>query len=74
MTVLKSKDEADLLNNSWMFDGDCKFLDGKDSLDGNKIYFTSFPRSGNSFLRRLLEEVTGIATGSNWPQKTGWSL
>ena len=28
---------------------------------------TSFPRSGNSMLRRLVENVTGVETGSNMP-------
>ncbi len=27
--------------------------------------FVSFPRSGNSFLRRFIEQITGIVTGSD---------
>jgi hypothetical protein len=30
-----------------------------------KVGLVSYPRSGNSFLRRLLEDATGIATGSD---------
>lgn len=31
----------------------------------NRVICASVPRSGNSFLRRLLENITGIATGSD---------
>lgn len=37
-------------------------------LDGEKIeqtFFASFPRSGNTWLRKLLEVITGIITGSD---------
>jgi len=29
------------------------------------VIFASYPRSGNTFLRKYLEEITGIATGSD---------
>jgi hypothetical protein len=32
-------------------------------MEGNKIGLASFPRSGNSFLRKFLEQITGITTG-----------
>ena len=32
-----------------------KFLDSTKSLNGNRVAFASFPRSGNSFLRKTLE-------------------
>ena len=32
-------------------------------MTGNKVSLTSFPRSGNTFLRKFLEGVTGITTG-----------
>ena len=38
-------------------------MDGE-PLDGNKIGLTSIMRSGNAFLRRKIEHVSGIATGS----------
>ena len=31
----------------------------------DKILLTSYPRSGNSFVRKVLEEMTGIVTGSD---------
>ena len=30
---------------------------------GNRVGLASFPRSGNSFLRKFLERITGITTG-----------
>ena len=54
-----------------MFDGQNRFLDGSEPLNSdkhaNRIQFTSFPRSGNSFLRRLIESVSGVTTGSSIP-------
>lgn len=47
-----------------MFEGGAKFLDGKKNT-GNKLAFISFPRSGNSFLRKYLESLTGVITGSD---------
>jgi hypothetical protein len=35
---------------------------------------TSFPRSGNSFLRKFLEQITGIYTGSDGNIKMGVML
>jgi len=34
---------------------------------GHKVAYDSFARSGNTFLRKLFEQVTGISTGSNFP-------
>ena len=43
-----------------------RFLDDKvDMTQGDRVAFCSFPRSGNSFLRKYLEEITGICTGSD---------
>lgn len=70
--VLRSKDHSLLDSASWMFDKDCeKYLDMKSerSVDkmGQKISYSTFPRCGNSFLRKYLQLVTGIATGSDMP-------
>ena len=54
MNVLKIKDESLWEQSQWMFDGEFRFLDGE-SLGFNKIAFNTYPRSGNSFLRRLVE-------------------
>ena len=69
--VLKSKD-ADLFNQSkWMFAA--RFLDGGD-LENNSIAFTSYARSGNSMLRKILEQISGVATGGTMPLITSTSL
>ena len=48
-----------------LLSGDFKFLDKKISMAGNKITLASWPRSGNSFTRKILELVTGVFTGSD---------
>lgn len=62
--VLLSKDMKDYEDNRWMFEGGAKFLDGED-IDGSRIAMVTYPRTGNTFLRKLLQEITGIATGSD---------
>ena len=71
-TMLKSKDEKLFEDSKWVWDGDFKFLDGEKT--ESKIAFNTFPRSGNSFLRRLLEQVTGISTGATVMLHTATSL
>ncbi len=34
---------------------------------GNRVAFASYPRTGNSFLRKILENITGVFTGSDMP-------
>lgn len=47
-----------------MFDGHFRYLDGQPN-KSNKVAFCSFPRSGNTFLRKYLELLTGIVTGAD---------
>lgn len=60
--MLRSKDEALFASSKWIFDGDFKFCDGAEL--PSKIAFNTYPRSGNSFLRKFLEQCTGISTGA----------
>ena len=62
--LLLSKDLDRDQELQWIKNNQFRFLDGQ-SMDGWHTGFCSFPRSGNSFLRRLLEESTGIFTGSD---------
>jgi len=71
--MLRSKDENLLEQSRWQFDQEFRFLDGG-SLQDNRVCFTSFPRSGNSFLRRTIEQVTGITTGATMSLNTSTSL
>ena len=52
--LMISTDESKFRENAWRWDGDFRFLDGA-PLTNKKIGFTSYPRSGNSFLRRYVE-------------------
>ena len=63
-SLLKSSDAELWARSKWIFDGTVRFLDGQPNLS-NKIAFCSFPRSGNSFLRKYTELLTGITTGSD---------
>lgn len=67
LSILKSSDPSLLEGNSWIFDGKFRFLDRQPIPAGQKIAFDTFPRSGNSYLRRFLETITGVSTGSNVP-------
>lgn len=59
VAMLKSKDEGLYIKNKWIFENEFKFLDGK-PIKSNKIAFASFPRAGNTFLRKCCELLTGI--------------
>jgi hypothetical protein len=48
-----------------MFKGEIKVLDGQPNTS-NKIAFASFPRSGNTFLRKYCELLTNIDTGADF--------
>ena len=61
--ILKSHDPALLEANQWIFDGERRFLD-RQSIP-IQVAYNSFPRSGNTMLRRFLENITGVTTGSN---------
>ena len=41
-----------------------RFL-GVDEREGPCVVLASYPRSGNSLLRKILEEITGVITGSD---------
>jgi len=45
------------------FGNQARFLTGTQR--SLSITYTSYPRSGNTFLRKYLENITGIATGSD---------
>ena len=67
MAILRSKDPSLLEENSWMFDGQTRLLDGAEIPTGQKVAFDTWPRTGNSFLRKFIEQITGIYTGANMP-------
>ena len=70
--MLRSSDESVFTKNKWIYDGDFKFCDGEKL--PSKIAFNTYPRSGNSFLRKYLEQLTGISTGATVQLHTSSSL
>jgi hypothetical protein len=62
--LFKSKDEVAWEKSKWIFDGKLRYLDGSRNR-GNKIALSSFPRSGNTFMRKYTDLLTGVHTGSD---------
>mmetsp|Transcript_30026 Transcript_30026/g.21783 ORF Transcript_30026/g.21783 Transcript_30026/m.21783 type:complete len:211 (+) Transcript_30026:468-1100(+) len=71
--MMRSKDRTLYEESKWQFDGHARFLDGE-KINGNKVGFLSYPRSGNSFLRKTLESTVGIPTGGVISLHTSTSL
>jgi hypothetical protein len=69
--MLKSTDQS--LMMQYVFDGNAALLDGS-PLGAEAIGMTGFPRSGTSFTRKIIEQVTGLATGSTVHLYTGTLL
>jgi hypothetical protein len=36
-------------------------------MTGNKVAFATYPRTGNSFLRKIIESISGVFTGGDMP-------
>lgn len=53
--LMSPVNEENLLEYEAMVAGEPKFLDGTCSMFGSRVAFASYPRSGNSFLRRMIE-------------------
>jgi hypothetical protein len=60
--ILLSKDLSRVDDLQWTSLGP-RFLDGKVDMTGNNIGFCSYPRSGNTFMKKFIEQVTGVVTG-----------
>jgi len=62
-----TSDDSKLLEE-WQF-GDAEFFDIKSHNTPETMFemvsYSSYPRCGNSFLRKYLQNITGIATGSD---------
>jgi len=63
-TLLLSKDLARNKELDWT-QKEMRFLDASETLEGDRIAFLSFPRTGNTMTRKYIESVTGIFTGSD---------
>lgn len=65
--ILLSTDLSRVPEYEKLISGDLKFLDSKVNMIGNRVCFASFPRTGNTLLRKILESITGVFTGSDMP-------
>ena len=63
--LLLSKDNARQPELDALLHGSLKFLSSETKPP--LVAFASFPRSGNTFLRKYLENITGIYTGADLP-------
>ena len=56
--TLRSNDKSLLEQNKWMFDEECRFLDPDSATNVQAmrqvVSYSSYPRCGNSFLRKYL--------------------
>ena len=62
--MLRSKDEKQWEKSKWIYDGTLRMLDGE-AIKSNKIALASFPRSGNTFIRKYFDLLTGIHSGAD---------
>jgi hypothetical protein len=73
--VLRSDDKEMLEQNKWIFEGNCKYLDPLSERNventGNMVAYSTYPRCGNSFLRKYLQMITGVATGADMTLELG---
>ena len=63
--LLLSKDLSREKELDWIDSEGYRFLDKSEDMLGNMVAFQSFPRTGNTFLRRYLENITGVFTGAD---------
>lgn len=71
--IFLSKDENELIENAWIFEGAYKYLDGE-KINGEKIALNIFPRSGNAFITTYLQKIAGIELGFDLPVTSGLDL
>ena len=73
--VLLSKDMSlyEEYKKKYWDDKKLRFLNG-DPIDGNRTAYQSMARSGNTFLRKYLELITGVPTGSDMTLKYAMPL
>ena len=71
LALMKNKDS--LSEHLAWFEGGSKYLDGED-IGSEKVCLTSYHRSGNTFMRKYLEAITGIATGADTSLDVSLSL
>jgi hypothetical protein len=73
--VLLSKDREvyEKYKAEFFDDGVVRFLDGK-PIDGERISYLTYTRSGNTFLRKYMELIMGVVTGSEFTTRIAFPL
>ena len=66
-SLLLSTDKSKMEEYLNLISGDLKFLDKKTPLGNEKVAFSSFCRTGNSFSRKMMEQITGVFSGADMP-------
>ena len=62
--ILLSRDLTRLKEIEWTRSEPARFLDNTVDMSGNRVALTSYPRSGNALVKKFLEAITGVTTGS----------
>ena len=73
-SLLLSNDLTKLEDFKKLSEGGSKFLDRRNDMIGNRVAFDTFPRTGNSFLRKLTESTTGVFNGIDIPLEMALSF
>lgn len=60
--ILLSKDLSRQQELAWI-GKESRFLDGTVDMAGNNVGFCSYPRSGNTVIKKFIEQITGVVTG-----------
>ncbi|CDW84253.1 UNKNOWN [Stylonychia lemnae] len=72
LNKLSSPKESLQDEDQWMIETPPMFLDGHPL--NNRILLATFPRTGNSFLRQYLENITNIVTGTDMDFAVNYEL
>jgi len=65
--LLLSTDKSRIGEYETLISGELKFLDKKVQLGMDKVALSSFCRTGNSFSRKVMEQITGVFSGADMP-------
>jgi hypothetical protein len=65
--LLLSTDKSKMNEYETLIAGELKFLDKRVQLGMDKGALSTFCRTGNSFSRKVMEQITGVFSGADMP-------
>ena len=65
--LLLSTDKSRMSEYETLIAGELKFLDKRVQLGMDKVALSTFCRTGNSFSRKVMEQITGVFSGADMP-------